>query len=100
MIDVGEDRPFEIIRPRIPRSDVGRVEFIDSEADIPCKHGMVGLDFFPGPAETLFGQFGDGAGLANPVAEFRRHLLVLVGWVKRLWKLHEDVSPPPPGCLF
>ena len=63
---------------RLPRPDVAGVELEDAEAEVAREHRVLVLDLLPGAAQAFFGQFGDGAGLAELVAEVCSGLLVLV----------------------
>lgn len=54
-----EQRSFQVVWLRIPRTDIGVVKLEDAEAGIAGKQRVVGFDLGGGAAQALFGEFGD-----------------------------------------
>ena len=92
MILVVEQRGFQIRRVGVPGADVGVVELEDAEAGIAGKQRILCLYLGGSAANSLFGEFRNGAGFAEFVAEVCCGFLLPICRIKRLWQLDSDVT--------
>ena len=92
MLDGGFEGFGELLAVRLPRPDIAAGKLEDAESEVALELRVLLTNLLPGPAQALFGQFGDGAGLAEFVAKLSRRFLFFIVGIKRLGKLDEDVA--------